>query len=53
MSVVPLFDAYSSSEEKVVYESLANAMERKRIFTPSMEQPLCCQQTKPSYNPAN
>lgn len=43
-------DANSSSEGKEMYEILENAVEGKRIFTPSMEQPLCCQQTKLSYN---
>lgn len=34
MSVVPLFDANNSSEEKEMYETLANAVEGKRIFIP-------------------
>lgn len=46
------FEANSSSEGKEMYESLENAVEGKRIFTPSTEQPLCCQQTKLSYNPS-
>lgn len=52
MSVVPLFNANSSSEEKEMYEHLADAVEGKAIFTLSVEQPLCCQQTKPNYDPA-
>lgn len=52
MSVIPVFDANSSSEGKEIYGSLENAVEGKRNLTPSMEQPLCCQQTKLIYSPS-
>lgn len=40
-----------AAEGKEICESLEKAVEGKRIFTLSMEQPLCCQQTKLSYSP--
>lgn len=43
------FDANNSSEGREMHESLENAVEGKKIFTPSL---VCCQQTKLSYSPS-